>query len=80
MEIKLNEIIKLDNKIEYIIANVLYHVGEKYLYLSRLDKKELAIVKVVNESNKIKLCKLQEDEYKMVLGLFMKKIINGDIY
>ncbi len=72
------EVVTLENGEDYYIINSIIHNDINYILLSNLsNSKDICIRKIINESNKEYLSRLNDDELNMILNLFVKE--NKDI-
>lgn len=69
MNFEKDQILTLDNNLEYLIVDIMHYDNNEYLYLVRMDKDEFNIVKVIRNNNEVGLGKLTDEEYYDVLEL-----------
>lgn len=73
-----NQVLTLENSEDYYIINTLIHLNIKYLLLSDVsNQKDICIRKIKIENTKEYVCRLEDNEYSMIINLFMKE--NHDI-
>lgn len=73
MNFEKDNVVMLNGGIEYLIVDTVYYNSNKYLYLSRMDMEEFAIVGVQNKDGAVVLSKLSDEEYSVVLDILNKQ-------
>ena len=66
--------IMLEDGEEYAIIDITTYNNNKYVLLSNIaNKDKVCVRKVVNEDDKVYICRLEDNELKEVLNLFVKE-------
>ncbi|MBE6151726.1 MAG: hypothetical protein E7165_00210 [Firmicutes bacterium] len=73
MNFEKDQILTLENNLEYLVVDIVNYNNNQYLYLVRMDEDKFNIVKVINENGIIGLGKLSDEEYYNVLELLHKQ-------
>ena len=66
--------VMLENGEKYNILDSTTYNNNKYVLLSNVSNKDnVCVRKIVNEDDKVYICRLEENELKEVLNLFVKE-------
>ncbi len=66
--------VMLENGEKYNILDSTTYNNNKYVLLSNVSNKDnVCVRKIVNEDDKVYICRLEENEVKEVLNLFVKE-------
>ena len=78
MNIKKDDIVKLNGGIEYLVVDIIDYNSNKYLYLARMDVDEFNLVKLDYKENQMVFTSLNEDEYSQVIAIMSKQMLNDN--
>ena len=74
MDLKKDQVITLNDGIEYIIMDTTIYNSSKYLIISPVNSEGFNIVKVENKDNNTVLSKLSDEEYQDIILQFSNQI------
>ena len=74
MDLKKDQVITLNDGIEYIIMDTTIYNSNKYLIISPVNSEGFNIVKVENKDNNTVLSKLSDEEYQDIILQFSNQI------